>query len=146
MSELQLRPGIKFGGYPQKQESGLSDLEQGFSHFFDQLKTRMSRRIYSQRYIVRRVNLHRQMLQECSEQDLTQIIGELSDQLHRQGLRIPLIIQAFAVIREIATRTLGKRHFDVQLFGGWLMINGMLAEMETGEGKTLTTTHSSTIG
>jgi len=140
MSELQLRPGLKFGGYPQKQESGLSDLEQGFSRFFDQLKTRMSRRIYSQRYIVRRVNIHQQALQECSEQDLTQIIGELSDQLHRQGLRKPLIIEAFAVIREVATRTLGKRHFDVQLFGGWLMINGMLAEMETGEGKTLTTT------
>jgi preprotein translocase subunit SecA len=140
MSELQLRPGLKFGGYPQKQESGLSDLEQGFSRFFDQLKTRMSRRIYSQRYIVRRVNIHQQALQECSEQDLTQIIGELSDQLHRQGLRKPLIIQTFAVIREVATRTLGKRHFDVQLFGGWLMINGMLAEMETGEGKTLTTT------
>jgi len=140
MSELQLRPGLKFGGYPQKQESGLSDLEQGFSRFFDQLKTRMRRRIYSQRYIVRRVNIHQQALQECSEQDLTQIIGELSDQLHRQGLRKPLIIEAFAVIREVATRTLGKRHFDVQLFGGWLMINGMLAEMETGEGKTLTTT------
>ncbi len=140
MSELLLRPGIKFGSYPQKQESGLSDLEQGFSRFFDQLKTRMSRRIYSQRYIVRRVNIHQQALQECSEQDLTQIIGELSDQLHRQGLRKPLIIEAFAVIREVATRTLGKRHFDVQLFGGWLMINGMLAEMETGEGKTLTTT------
>ena len=140
MSELQLRPGIKFGSYPQKQESGLSDLERGFSRFFDQLKTRMSRRIYSQRYIVRRVNIHQQALQECSEQDLTQIIGELSDQLHRQGLRKPLIIEAFAVIREVATRTLGKRHFDVQLFGGWLMINGMLAEMETGEGKTLTTT------
>ncbi len=140
MFELQLRPGIKFGGYPQKQESGLSDLEQGLSRFFDQLKTRMSRRIYSQRYIVRRVNLHRQMLQECSEQDLTQIIEELSIQLHRQGLRKPLVIETFAVIREIATRTLGKRHFDVQLFGGWLMINGMLAEMETGEGKTLTTT------
>ena len=140
MSELQLRPGLKFGGYPQKQESGLSDLEQGFSRFFDQLKTRMSRRIYSQRYIVRQVNIHQQALQECSEQDLTQIIGELSDQLHRQGLRKPLIIQTFAVIRGIATRTLGKRHFDVQLFGGWLMINGMLAEMETGEGKTLTTT------
>jgi len=140
MSELQLRPGIKFGSYPQKQESGLSDLEQGFSHFFDQLKTRMSRRIYSQRYIVRQVNIHQQALQECSEQELTQIIEELSDQLHRRGLQKSLIIETFAVIRETAGRTLGKRHFDVQLFGGWLMINGMLAEMETGEGKTLTTT------
>ncbi len=140
MSELQLRPGIKFGSYPQKQKSGLSDLEQGFSRFFEQLKIRMSRRIYSQRYIVRQVDKYQHALQECSEEELTQLVEELGDQLHRKGLQKPLIIKTFAVIREIATRTLGKRHFDVQLFGGWLMINGMLAEMETGEGKTLTTT------
>jgi len=52
----------------------------------------------------------------------------------------PLIIQAFAVIREVAARILGMRHFDEQLYGGWLIMNGMLAEMQTGEGKTLTTT------
>lgn len=140
MSELQLRPGIMFGSYPQKQESGLSDLEQALSRFFEQLKTRMSRRIYSQGYIVRQVNKHQHVLRECSEEELSHVIEELRDQLHRKGLQKPLIIKTFAVIREIATRTLGKRHFDVQLFGGWLMINGMLAEMETGEGKTLTTT------
>ncbi len=140
MSELQLRPGLMFGSYPQKQESGLSDLEQVLSHFFEQLKTRMSRRIYSQRYIVRQVNKYQHVLRESSEEELSYIIEELRDQLHRKGLQKPLIIKTFAVIREIATRTLGKRHFDVQLFGGWLMINGMLAEMETGEGKTLTTT------
>ena len=140
MSELQLRPGIMFGSYPQKQESGLSDLEQALSRFFEQLKTRMSRRIYSQGYIVRQVNKHQHVLRECSEEELSHIIEELRDQLHRKGLQKSLTIKTFAVIREIATRTLGKRHFDVQLFGGWLMINGMLAEMETGEGKTLTTT------
>ena len=140
MSELRLRPGIKFGNYPQKQESRLSDLEQGFSRLFDQLKIRMSRRIYSERYIVRRVDNYRRTLENYSEQELTQTIEALRDQLHRQGLHKSLIIKTFAVIREAAGRTLGKRHFDVQLFGGWLMINGMLAEMETGEGKTLTTT------
>ncbi|MCP4388448.1 MAG: prepilin peptidase, partial [Gammaproteobacteria bacterium] len=61
-------------------------------------------------------------------------------QLHRQGLQPALMIEAFAVIREAAGRVLGKRHFDVQLYGGWLMMNGMLAEMGTGEGKTLTAT------
>jgi preprotein translocase subunit SecA len=50
------------------------------------------------------------------------------------------VIKSFAVIREVAFRTLGKRHYDVQLFAGWIMINGMLAEMETGEGKTLAST------
>ena len=50
------------------------------------------------------------------------------------------MIESFAAIREAAARSLGKRHFDTQLYGGWLMLNGMLAEMMTGEGKTLTTT------
>ncbi|MEO0444089.1 MAG: prepilin peptidase, partial [Pseudomonadota bacterium] len=50
-----------------------------------------------------------------------------------------LIFKAFAIIREVSSRTLNKRHFDVQLFAGWLMIKGQLAEMATGEGKTLST-------
>ena len=135
MSELQLRPGIKFGSYPQKQESRLTDLEQSVARLFERFKTRMSRRVYSQRYIVRRVDNYRQTLQDYSEQELSETIERLRDQLHRQGLQKSLIVKTFAVIREAAGRTLGKRHFDVQLFGGWLMINGMLAEMETGEGK-----------
>ena len=47
---------------------------------------------------------------------------------------------AFALVRESASRTIGLRHFDVQLVGGWALLNGMIAEMETGEGKTLTAT------
>ena len=140
MSELRLRPGIKFGSYPQKQESRLDDLEQSVARLFEQIKIHMRRRIYSQRYIVRQVDNYRKTLEDYSEQELTQTIDALRDQLHSQGLQKQLIVKTFAVIRETAGRTLGKRHFDVQLFGGWLMINGMLAEMETGEGKTLTTT------
>jgi len=48
--------------------------------------------------------------------------------------------EAFALVREAASRTIGLRHFDVQLIGGWALLNGMIAEMETGEGKTLTAT------
>jgi len=68
------------------------------------------------------------------------VLEELRLQLHCKGLQEALIIESFAVIREAAGRVLGKRHFDTQLYGGWLMINGMLAEMQTGEGKTLTMT------
>ena len=48
--------------------------------------------------------------------------------------------EAFALVREAASRTIGLRHFDVQLTGGWALLNGMVAEMETGEGKTLAAT------
>jgi preprotein translocase subunit SecA len=60
--------------------------------------------------------------------------------LRREGMRDDLAGECFALIRETAGRLLGMRHFDVQLKGGWIMLNGMVAEMETGEGKTLTAT------
>ena len=51
-----------------------------------------------------------------------------------------LLVEAFAVVREASKRTLGQRHFDVQLMGGMVLHDGKIAEMRTGEGKTLTAT------
>jgi preprotein translocase subunit SecA len=51
-----------------------------------------------------------------------------------------LAVEAFALVREAARRTIGLRHFDVQLTGGFVLVNRGLAEMQTGEGKTLTAT------
>jgi len=140
MSELNIRPGIRFGAYPQKLESNQSDLEQFIRRFYERCKTSLRRKVYSQRYLLRQVNRHQQALKESSEEELTQFIADLREKLFRQGLEKALIFEAFAVIREAADRVLGLRHYDVQLYGGWIMMNGMLAEMETGEGKTLATT------
>ena len=65
---------------------------------------------------------------------------ELKMRIRREGLRDDLVAQSFALVRETAGQLLGMRHFDVQLKGGWIMLNGMIAEMNTGEGKTLTAT------
>src|SRR5258708_7774894 len=51
-----------------------------------------------------------------------------------------LLLEAFAVVREAARRTIGQRHFDVQLMGGAALHFGWIAEMKTGEGKTLVST------
>jgi preprotein translocase subunit SecA len=51
-----------------------------------------------------------------------------------------ILVEAFATVREAAKRTLGQRHFDVQLLGGMILHNGMISEMKTGEGKTLVAT------
>src|SRR5690606_7573159 len=51
-----------------------------------------------------------------------------------------LLVPAFATVREAAKRTLGQRHFDVQLIGGMVLHDGAIAEMKTGEGKTLVAT------
>jgi preprotein translocase subunit SecA len=65
---------------------------------------------------------------------------ELRPQLMRRGFAPELAARAFALVRAAAARTIGLRHFPVQLIGGHVMLEGMLAEMETGEGKTLTAT------
>jgi preprotein translocase subunit SecA len=81
---------------------------------------------------------------ECalaSDQELLDSAVQLRQRLRREGFGvIELAAQAFALVREAAARTIGQRHFDVQLVGGWAMLNGMVAEMETGEGKTITAT------
>ncbi|MBL8844124.1 MAG: preprotein translocase subunit SecA, partial [Hyphomicrobium zavarzinii] len=60
---------------------------------------------------------------------------------YRSGTSLDdLLVPAFATVREAAKRTLGQRHFDVQLIGGMVLHEGNIAEMKTGEGKTLVAT------
>jgi len=76
-----------------------------------------------------------------SNAELRSRAAALRSRLRRQGTSDPALAgEAFALVREAASRTIGQRHFDVQLIGGWALLNGMIAEMETGEGKTLTAT------
>ena len=67
-------------------------------------------------------------------------LEDLRARLRREGFTEELAGAAFGLVRAAAERTIGQRHFDVQLVGGWALLKGMVAEMETGEGKTLTAT------
>ncbi len=140
MSDLSIKPGVSLGSYPQRIEPELNELERSLAGWLDRVGSRLRRRRGSQRDIARRVQRFDAVLQQGSDEALDAVLRELRYQLHRQGLVESLMIEAFAAIREASARSLGKRHFDTQLYGGWLMMNGMLAEMMTGEGKTLTTT------
>ena len=78
---------------------------------------------------------------QLSDQELRARAAALRPRLRRQGFDdLDLAAQAFALVREASVRTTGLRHFDVQLIGGWAMLRGMVSEMDTGEGKTLTAT------
>ncbi len=66
--------------------------------------------------------------------------AKLKERLTRGETLEQLLPEAFAAVRETARRTLGQRHFDVQLIGGMVLHRGQIAEMKTGEGKTLTAT------
>lgn len=75
-----------------------------------------------------------------TQRDLRAAGDELRLQLRRNGLRKDLVGRAFALVRESARRELAMPHVDMQLIGGLVMLRGMVAEMETGEGKTLAAT------
>src|SRR2546423_830149 len=75
-----------------------------------------------------------------SDDELRQRYADLR-QRHENGESLDdLLPESFALTREAAKRTLGQRHFDVQLIGGMVLNDGNIAEMKTGEGKTLTAT------
>jgi preprotein translocase subunit SecA len=75
-----------------------------------------------------------------TDKQVAESVPELRRRLFSEGLDEALVARTFAIVREIATRRLGMRPFDVQLLGGRVMLEGKIAEMETGEGKTLTAT------
>ena len=79
-------------------------------------------------------------LQSMSDEALRDAAGLLRLRLRKEAFGEVAVARAFALVREAAGRTLGMRHYDVQLTGGWMLLKGLVAEMETGEGKTLTAT------
>jgi preprotein translocase subunit SecA len=90
--------------------------------------------------IVAAINELEPQLEALSDDELRQRTQRFKEQV-AEGVELDdILIEAFATVREAAKRTLGQRHFDVQLMGGIVLHRGMIAEMKTGEGKTLVST------
>ncbi len=79
-------------------------------------------------------------LEKLSDKELLARTDDLREQVANGAEIDDLLVPAFATVREAAKRTLGQRHFDVQLVGGMVLHEGKIAEMKTGEGKTLVAT------
>jgi preprotein translocase subunit SecA len=79
-------------------------------------------------------------LEKLSDDELRARTDRFKARLSDGGRLDDLLVEAFATVREAAKRTLGQRHFDVQLMGGMVLHKGMISEMKTGEGKTLVST------
>ncbi|MFN8017768.1 MAG: preprotein translocase subunit SecA [Acidimicrobiales bacterium] len=79
-------------------------------------------------------------MQKLSDDELRAKTGDFRQRLDNGADLTDLLIEAFAVVREASTRTIGQRHYDVQLMGGAALHYGWVAEMKTGEGKTLVST------
>src|SRR5271154_3145327 len=90
--------------------------------------------------LVERINEIEPELVKLSDEALRARTAEFKQRLADGAELDDLLVEAFATVREAAKRTLGQRHFDVQLMGGVVLHRGMIAEMKTGEGKTLVAT------
>src|SRR3989441_3277424 len=124
---------------------------------FDQLLTKVfgssnQRYLKSVQPIVERINELEPAIKKLSDEQLRTRTAEFKEQVQRAvaGATDPedlkrrereildeILPEAFAVVREASVRTTGMRHFDVQLIGGLVLHQGKIAEMRTGEGKTL---------
>lgn len=139
-SAALLRPGSAIGNYPQRE-----DVREGwFDRAGDKIGGFIRQYIYSARLdhseFIDSVNLQAVGLDELDDKALRAQTTALRKRLYSEGLNDGLVAESFALIREITSRTQGMRHHNVQLYGGWAMLRGKIAEMETGEGKTLTAT------
>jgi len=104
---------------------------------FGSRNTRLLKRL---RQDVSRINALEPGLAALSDEQLRAKTAEFRARLERGESLDDLLHEAFAVVREASKRTLGMRHFDVQLIGGMVLHQGKIAEMRTGEGKTLVAT------
>jgi preprotein translocase subunit SecA len=90
--------------------------------------------------LIEKINRFEPSISSLSDDQLRDKTIEFKERMERGELLEEVLPEAFAVVREVAKRTLGERHYDVQLIGGIVLHEGKIAEMATGEGKTLVAT------
>ena len=131
---------LSSGAYLERADTRESETE----HFLQGLFSRVPRpNIGRARRVARfvaNVNAAEAVIQTRDSAGLIAELRRASAAARAEGFTDAVLVNAFAAVREASRRVLGMRHHDVQLIGGWTLLNGMIAEMQTGEGKTLVAT------
>ncbi|MEX0713060.1 MAG: preprotein translocase subunit SecA, partial [Pirellulales bacterium] len=122
--------GVIFGGLARTLERGLTSL-------FGSSNARYIRKLQPK---VAAINALEPKYQAMSDDELRRQTTEFRKRLAAGETLDDLLVEAFAVCREAGRRFIGLRHYDVQLMGGMVLHSGNIAEMVTGEGKTLVAT------
>jgi preprotein translocase subunit SecA len=140
MSSVTVNRGIVGKLYPEREEPRLKKADRFGAAvggiFAPWLRPRAGRF----KWIVNAVNRCAPEFEQFSDDQILAAGRDLARKLRQEGFQQGLVARTFALVREAAGRTVKLRHRDVQLVGGAVLLNGMVAEMETGEGKTLTAT------
>lgn len=102
--------------------------------------TKQDRDIKSMKPILNQINSLKEQMQNLSDEELKAQTPKFREMLKNGSTMGDILPEAFATVREAAKRVLGMEHYDVQILGGIVLYDGKIAEMKTGEGKTLTAT------
>lgn len=129
-------PGLLFGPYPERRIDTEAGWPQTLARWLSGCAPERSRR--ATKNFLTSVHRHADRYAQADSLALDAALSRLRGQLRREGFTDAVVAEAFAVIREVAGRQLNLRHYDSQLIAGRVMLHNRLAEMHTGEGKTLT--------
>src|SRR6202012_2572719 len=102
--------------------------------------TKNEREVKEMQPVVAAIGALEPAMRDLSDADLAHKTIEFKERIAQGATLDDLLVEAFAVVREAGRRILNMRHFDVQLIGGMVLHHGKIAEMKTGEGKTLVAT------
>ena len=131
---------MRLGAYPERRRVDLGWLDRVAQNLPGLLSRRGIFQALPMQRFLKHVNAQAWRISGLSDSKLQARIQVLGILLQHCGLASKASAEVFALIRETAQRSIGMRHYDVQVMGGWAILQGRLAEIETGEGKTLTAT------
>ena len=131
---------IAAGFCPERRDKSLSRLDEYVHNHIVFPARKLISKFNKYERIAQYVNEHADTFKNMTDRQLQEEVSQIRVELRTRDADIQIIAKSFAVIREFADRRLRMRHYDAQLIGGWVLLHGMIAEMETGEGKTLVAT------
>ncbi|MCP5008305.1 MAG: preprotein translocase subunit SecA [Planctomycetes bacterium] len=140
MSKIILSKKIAQGFYPERRASSESKLDNIITDVLGKIINPIKTRPGSFYTIVDRVNALQDRYKYVNENEFKTHADNIRQDIRNKGMDIDMVAHVFALVREVSGVKLNMRHYNSQLIGGWVLLNGMIAEMETGEGKTLTAT------
>lgn len=130
--------------YPELMIKPPGWFDRTFNNCLAWVACRSHTRVHGYGAIVEKVARYDEEFKKLSDTALRQQADQLRAPLRKNNFPLNLVAKSFSLTRQAAIRSVGMRHFDVQLIGGWVLLKGMIAEMETGEGKTLAATLAAT--
>lgn len=140
MSELTLEVNALRGAYPERSQPRSDWAERTTDHLTGPYRRWRHALLLRHGRFLQAVSDSGEWAAGLSDSEARLAAVELGRELRRRRFPTDVVAKCFSLTREVAGRTLGQRHFESQLVAGRVLLHGMVAEMETGEGKTLTAT------